>query len=691
MRRRLTLFLALTLLLPVIVLAFPAQATPVEDLTELSQYFPEDAPIFATIRTDEGYIEALDGLLGQVNDNLGGILPPEVSVEALLNMAVMDAIGTDYDTAVGSWLGDSIAVGLTSADFLADAALMDATGEEMNPADIPLILAFDVADPEIAVFFAEGAAGEGAVVTEEEGYTLYTGEMVVALLTEDVLLTGTDAELLIAAIESEDATLAESERFVNTVTTLPTGDYNILLYFDAAAYTESSIALLDTLQEQEGMADLGIDFSALVNMQPTNNTTIAIGFTIIEGRNLAIDTVTIADDPEAVAEQPGFLEQNPINLDFASRVPGYAQLVIHDNAFGPDTLAVFDALNVVAPIAQSLIEVALESPEFRAELEAEAEFDPAVAFALELLDDVDISVINFGGNIQNLVTVALAGITGQNLEADILSWMTGDYAMWSAFIPVESDLDFTFDMGFATEATDPDAAMAVVNRFAEVADLYDLDFVIEELADGRALNLTAPLRTPLSLLEIPGEVLFQTPELDFLIAANDDVYTLSSRPGAEFALMQAGESLADRAEFQYAVENLFLEDTVTAWYVGLPPLAEILPEALDDASDLGITPRDVTAFVFFASQLESMTLTGTVPELGTTITRLTLTIPSEVTAEMPEGLQFEGVGGSGSPSVPTLTATLPPTFTPTPTPSATPTEAEAAEPEDPEATEEASS
>lgn len=635
MKKQFSLLIVLGLMLTLVLGVTQAQST--DDLSTLADYFPEDTPIYFSIRTDEGYITALEDLLAQVKENTGGLLiPDDVTVEALLDQFAMQLTGQPYQVSIGDWLGDSLAVGFTSAEFLA--------GDMEDPNEIPLLLAFENTNSEVAAFFAAGATELEAPTSEEDGYTLYEGETLTAVLSDDVLLIGTAAVDVEAALEEANP-LSSNERFSNTLDALPNDTYNIISYSDALQLNQANVGNFEMLSEE-----LGIDLSMFTEMLLQNSdVTTALGLTIIDGRSLTIDAVNMLSEEMAATTMaaPGSLEQNPVSLEFAEFVPGYAQLVIHDNALGPDALAIFDALNGAGPALQSVIDSVIEDEDLLLQLSDFLRFQlrDQVPFQMRgQLDEMlkpeniaetagmlDLSVINLGGIIQNQVDSLYAGFTGLNLSADVLSWMTGDYATYFAVIPVESDLDFTFDFGFVTETTDAEAAANIVERLSEVAGLYEIAAEVEEIGGGEAVNFPSLLRAPLSLA-FPAEVLADTPELDLMVGYNDDVYAFAARPGVAHALEGGEDSLAAQPAFQYAAENLFLEDTVMVWYVATEPLVSIL----DVYSDL-LPPEDLQQVAFALSQVESMTITASAASDTTTLTRLTLTIPEEVTVELPMG------------------------------------------------------
>lgn len=598
-----------------LILALAAGSTlakqSAEELTGMAAYFPDDTLVYASIRTDAGFIETLDGLVGQVSANLGEMMPAQLTVEDVLDLVTFGALGSSYDASVGAWLGNSVSIGVLSLNM--------GSTQELPPA----MLALEIRDRAAAeAFFSELFPTYQMTVNDD--HTLYESGpgLDTIIVTDEFALVGLVGGLVQNAYSGFSSTLSDSEEFQAGLEALPEDGYNILVYANARLINEET---MDMVQQQlrstsADVPGMGV-LSGLMNRNATGGTAVA-GFTILDGRTLAVDFAGVLSDEElaALADSPGYLEQNPISMDFAGYVPGEAHLVVLDNAFGPDLLAIFDALNAVAPVLEEFIDAFANDPALLREMDDD--MDPAMV--QQFIDMLDLSGINVGGMLKNQLTMLVAGVTGLNLENEILSWMTGDYATWMTLIPVESDLNFSFDVGYATENTDPDAATHVISRIAEASDLYGVTYSDEELGGGRAIGLVAPIRGPLSYALDP-EILYATPELDLVLGTNDDVFVASTRPGAEFALDPGSDSLLDNPRFAYAAENVFLDDTVLAWYINTWAMADTAETFVDM---LGEQTAQQVAFAL--RQVESLTLTGTVASDNATVIRLTITIPEEV-------------------------------------------------------------
>lgn len=689
MKRRLLFVMVLALMLTALAGTVGAQSddpAPAPDITALAGYFPDNADNFVALRMDSGYAAQLDGvvaLLSQTIPDLEG-----VNATLLLDAIAFELTGQSFAEGIDPWLGDSIALSLVDTGATLQAALdtlliteaSTGTGEPVDPAAqqmemlaaladrVPLMFAVGIDDRAAAeAFFTSGILQPLGPVAPAEGVELPGFDVFAFEQLPLLVALGEDAILLMTPATVElldfDAPLSASADFTNVVAQMPQGTtYNIFSYADTASVVagvgEVTNELLEAVLMQTGdmmgmgmVGNLAAFSSATASLEGVLGPQ-AVGFTLIDGRSATIDSVSVMG-PDAM---PVDLAMETVDPAFAQYIPAYAQLVIHDNGYGPENLAVFDALDTITPaIDMALDEVAasgmldgitiadavrmLGGPGMsRSDVMMVMQFldfyeltpeDPVTA----LFDLVEFSDVQIGGLIQTQVNTLFGGFTGLNLTEDVLGWMTGDYAFHTSLVPVESDLDFTFDFGFVTEATDPAAAANVVARLTEAADAYRLGYMSEEIGGGSALALTAPVRLLLQE-DIPAEVLAETPELDFVIGANEDVYVVSSRPGAEYALAQDGPSLADDPTFAYAAETLVLPDSVSVWYVGVPAFIEALP-ALSEAAPA----NDLYGLAQLASLFESMTISASPFDAGVA-TRFTLTFEDEpsIPAELEEAI-----------------------------------------------------
>lgn len=603
-----------------------ASATPVDELTTLARYYPENTAAFAVIRTDAGYIETLDGLIGAVANRLPdgsmGDSIEGVSVADLLDFGSSIFLGQPYNGGLDQVIGASAAVGVLDVESLVE---MGMNGDLNNVTDVPFMIALEIQDRAAVVDILTSNASNVEMTSTDAYDVLDDNSGAYALVADDVLLLST-SNVVEAAYNAENPSLQDSATFSKALNAFPADGYNILLYVDGQAiYTP----IMDAMEREMSMQ--GMDMTSLYgdSMNPENVGAFALGFTVIEGRTLAIDAVSVQTEAglEMMMDSPGYVEQVPVSADFAQYIPADAQLVIHDNGFGPDFLAIFDMLDQYGPIFQQQL--------------------GAVAEQSGQDIPLDLSAINFGGLLQLPITTTFAGLTGLNLEDDVLSWMTGDYANYISVIPVDSDLGISVNFGLVFEATDADAAANVVTSIAESANAYEITNTMETIGDGEALVLPNAIRGffPDDLRAMAED----TPELDVLVGSDSNVFVFGTRPAVEAAL-DPSDSLADDATFQYAAENALLSDAVSVYYIGVPSIVNALPAL----QTLGASGRELQQIADVLGVLESATISTRMTESGT-LTRLTLTV---------EDADYEPLDVEMEPDMLPTVAPLQPTATP---------------------------
>ena len=334
---------------------------------------------------------------------------------------------------------------------------------------------------------------------------------------------------------------------------------------------------------------------------------IAIGFTLIDGRSLAIDVVGFTS--EDMSETAGYIEQNPVDLAFAERIPTNAQVVVMDNNFGADFLAIFDMLSQFGGLLQAQLDGMMTMTE-------EMDMDDEMA----MMPEIDLTAFDFGGISENTLTVLFAGLTGMNLRDDVLTWMEGDYATFVSVFPVQSELGVTLDVGFVTETNDADATNAFMAGVADAMEAYNITVFESEDESVVIPNLIRGL-FPAEVIE---EMLGTTPELDIVLATDGDVFTFGTRPAVGFATRGGNLSLADAEPFAYARETLFLDDTISVWFINSESIVRALP-ALQGV----FNPSELQDLASALNLVESMSFTMTQDDASVTVQRWAITLQDE--------------------------------------------------------------
>lgn len=333
--KRLTLLLsALILTLAAfggLAMAAPAaqgEGVPTDDLTALAVYAPEDTALFATIRTDDAYVDILEGLLNGVAANLE--IPGSEPLD--LREAIGEETGTPYEM-LRLLLGDSVAAYIPSFEALLLGG--------MN--DFPAILVADITSQPVAVGVVEDMLadaiefGDYQVIEREDGSVLFEADFSADgsfLITEDALFFGAfGADLSEIVLPGDDMrNLTQSEAFQNTVNAMPRDDYNFLAYVDPSTTIE-----LVALFAGSALPEVDVEASELADMVGQ----IAVGGVIVDERSLVLDLTSTGDTP---------MEYAPFDLALLERVPETTPLLIAGNGLGTlvqqslDQLAVIDGL-----------------------------------------------------------------------------------------------------------------------------------------------------------------------------------------------------------------------------------------------------------------------------------------------------------------------------------------------------------
>lgn len=584
---RKTLLVAFILLMTVTLLSGTISATSSENFTDLAGYFPADSTAFIGLRTDDGFIDEIDGLIQTLGNSIPEIAEEEINVRELLDLVTLfGGFGGTFDETIRPWLGDSVAIGLT--DIGAYLTLEQTTNMMENGVDgatLPLIIAIESTDADEATAFWSTVLEIDP--TEFDNFIVFDSPEMDVLIGEDVVLAG-DMDSLIAAYTGDLSPLSDSEDFNTTLATLPHDNYSLLVYANLAGLMESVENMMDEMSEDDMMTDMGLDTTMLDGII-ASPATFALGVALIDDRNLVMDIASLP--MEDMVDMPGFSTQNAVDLTFAERIPANAQLVVMDNNFGAEFLGVFEVLSAMSPLVQGLLEssltvdlgmggdMGLDDPNMMAE-----------GFLNALLsDDFDLGI-----EAENLLTELLMEYIGLNLRDDLLSWMEGDYATFISLVEVESDSELPIEVTFMTETTDGDATVTMI-------DAINVALVDNEV-------------------EIP-------PELNISFDTDGEVFAVGIGSGVEYALTGDGPSLADSDSFTYAQETLFLDDAISILFINVAPLAEVLPTLADiagagDAEMMSGVEQVLAVF-------DSLSLTATQADDGTAVIRFAITLSVE--------------------------------------------------------------
>jgi hypothetical protein len=493
------------------------------DSAAYAQEFPADTYFYASIRTDEGYFDALDGILARFHpflDQVRALAPEDVppnsviTTEFLLEAFSVDSFGVTWAQGVRPWLGQNIAVAVVPQD---------------DPFEVDAIFAIDITDPEAALdFLIETLDMPTGISSERDGFTVYTvDEFTVVALGERTLYIATREQVI-----PFGATVAENLKndadFATAIGNLPETTYNILGYVDIAVFNaiinQSISAVFDDVIQ-------GLDPEAELEQRPEPvlppSVDMAFGATILDERSLVLDFGI--DDAGPEADLLYSLIGDPVDADFARFLPADTSLLIHGK-------------NLRDPVTQ-VIELAAE-------------------------DDDTVPQ-----QVQQISTL-LEAITGLTYE-QTLTLLDGNYALFAALatdadgnlVAVSNALNgesggLGADFGLVVEVNDA----ALAGQF--ISNLQDFTQTAApqgQLQPGVTVRNETVAGTNALIIDIAAEESGIGASLEVVLAADENVLVLATRDAAVLALNAEG-GLAGNPSFSFAAESL-LDVPQTVWYM----------------------------------------------------------------------------------------------------------------------------
>lgn len=483
----------------------PTNTTPLAqaDIESLAALMPFDSTIFFVLRTDDDYIALLNELLQKVYDTLPQqLMPPRTSLQELLDQVTLP-LGGDFQTTIRAWLGDNAAFAVGSPDKLVDA-------NPRNDFETEVLLAVQITDrAKVEALFESIAMPSGYTKTSTPAFTDYedTAQPILLRVSDDLLLLGTKAGVQNA--QNRAAKLSANPEFQKTLSVMPENGYNILAYADFSGLVKQAGMLLPP--EQRQLIEQGL-------------SRFALGATILDGRSLFLD-FAIPDTSAAL----GVDFSAPTNPDFARFMPANTILSVQ--------------LRDLKNYYESIL--------------------AAVRASLAMQGGVDLRL--FERTLQQ-VEDALRLALRLDLNDDILSWMSGDAALFVAYtpqerslleIPLDPDLRLPFvgyDFGLLIEAADPAKAATFVTSLG--------DFLEAALRNTRDVSVTLGEGRITLALNVPT----LTTPIEIVIGANDSVFYVAT--GAAAAHIESGqEGLSAAAGYREAAQYL-LPESAQIWYMG---------------------------------------------------------------------------------------------------------------------------
>jgi hypothetical protein len=370
-----------------------------------------------------------------------------------------------------------------------------------NDTETEILLAIQIVNrAEFEVLFESLADPRGYNKTRSAAFTDYedTRQPILLRVTDTLVLLGTKAG--VNSTLNRAAKLNANAQFKQTVGALPESAYNIFAYLNLSEL-EQFAALLPR-DQRDLLRSLAAPF--------------AIGATILDGRSLVLDFAI--RNTEIVSD---FGLDKPVNPDFARWMPANTVLSIHLRDLSAYYQAFLSALRLTISGQAAL---------------------RAFELALQQFED------------------ALRTSLGLDLNEDILSWLTGDFAFFVAHTPQERSLlelgidpslrlPFVgYDFGLVTEATDPEK---VAKLIAALGDALEVS-----LRNAPNATVTADEKRITITISVPN----LTTPVEVAIGFNDSVFYIAT--GAAAAHIESGaEGFLTAAGYREARQYLLPESS----------------------------------------------------------------------------------------------------------------------------------
>ena len=574
------------------LLSLPAGVGAVEPDTgaaALAQYFSEDVEFFYGMRTDDAYLDELDGLLADAIAKLPASIAAEIPPTTLrgeLVKALNDASdNANFDLsleALREWVGDYMAF----------------TTTDINASTPPASLALSITDRAAAEAFWDSVLEVAPLMENYEkvaegDFTLYqstddSDDGPLVAINDDVLLIldeqASGADILPAA------PLSESEAFQTAVSNLPAQAYNILGYVSADAFD---------------MADTGLVTTTSV-LNPGN---VAFGLTILDDVTLTIDVV-LSNPENTTPALP------PVDPTFARFIPANAAAVAHSTDLS--------ALYTLLVQQLKLTGASTDGPE---------QIKSGLAMlGIDLQEDI------------------LGWTTGDyavymSIDPDAFITITGVGGAFGAPPAFET---FPLNAGLLIEATDPEAAATLATKLTNTLKQFASNQPEITFSDVTVAGTSATVIST----EVPmgaGDSL----TLELLLGASDEVFFFGTAPdlmatlAGEPGLDQSALYQATSAYFVPQPSSILYTDDTGLLTVTVVPLALIGPAVgnvfnniifeLEAGNSSSVSPQ--AQFVAYQSDptpaeflqawsdiISSSSITSTYAIEGITLTRAVITL-----------------------------------------------------------------
>jgi hypothetical protein len=538
--RRVILCLMLAALL--VIPAAAQDRVPVPDIVRYAEYAPDGAALYAAIRMDAGFRETMNGLLARLEPLIG---------DTDINDFFEDIFNEDD---LFSFAGDALVLTVLSPEADFDNLLDD---------ESPVVITFGIKDFEAAKAFVEDAFSDP--LEERNGWLVYgEEENAFVLLRGDVMIVSPYFEYTRTVLSGDYGKLTNDARFQDTLARLPLPNYDFIIYAQlgeilAAQYKRPLPATQGTEDDtaaDTAALDTGLE-AATALLDATGH--IAIGGVNVGGRDLLLDAAMLYSDIDALAALGFDLEElgaPAVDLTFASRVAGDTQFFMQSTNLGGLLQQTFDFLNVAGAIMED---------------DASTEY-----FGLEgYIND------KMGVTLKAAMGFGLAAATGLNIDADLIDVLEGDFALYTSVQMDENALQIPA-LGLVMDESGQGENYATA--VASTLDRAGYPITRVPLRGvGEAIDLSA-LTDPFvaSMLGSRADV-SADPRYDVWFGTGDGVMAFGTAPSVQFALLNAGDSLAETEAYQHAAESVFLDGAQGIFFLNAGALESLAVNEEDQA------------------------------------------------------------------------------------------------------------
>ena len=443
--------------------------------------------------------------------------------------------------------------------------------------DVPIVLiVIDLSEPGEAIALLDSAPA--FTKSEEAGYPVYENpdEELVITIVDNIMYLSPSRDIIPFG-GMPDHNLGSNPAFQETLALLPESAYDIFLYVDTGGILS------------QDMAEIPAEMMGFVSYLGP----MAIGAKITDGNSLVFDLAQNSDYSDVQDVMGVMLNADPINPDFWQHIPANSSIVLHSS----NLRAIYDSLKGLGS----------------------ALGEPDIVFGL------------------NEIETQIAAFTGLDFNEDILSWLTGDYAIYLSYdvnpetpslltaelYPNQQVDELGFGFGFVIEAVNPEKAQLLVDTMAPLISL-----IANTAAEGVTVSReeVAGANTIAINIGMPSSPV----PVDFLIGANDSVLVMGTE-GSAISSLKGSDGLNNSQRFIEAQAHL-LPNTISMMYAdqtAINALGDLTMIGSDSgmSSDEGLREAREAMLTIrrFAGLFHSATISSQTHDDGSMIGRFVLT------------------------------------------------------------------